>query len=230
MYTLLLRLGGPLQSWGSNSLYDNRGTDYYPTKSGIIGLVSAALGLKRGKCLNELNSMQFGVRIDCQGSYIKDFQITEMGSKLNKNLSSRAYLSDAIFLVGLASENYDLLSRIKYAVHNPKYAIFLGRKACPPTLPVDMGIVNQGLYDALFSYEWLVPDWRRESLFGWKDKLVLRIIIESEDGTLKKDVPISFESNNRRYGYRNVKETSGKNVCKDMLNDETKHDPMKELN
>ena len=82
----------------------------------------------------------------------------------------------------------------------------------------------------MFSYEWLVPDWRRESLFGWKDKLVFRIIIESEDGTLNKDVPISFESNNRRYGYRNVKETSGKNVCKDMLNDETKHDPMKELN
>ena len=70
MYTLLLRLSGPLQSWGSDSLYDNRGTDYFPTKSGVIGLIAAALGLKRGASLEELNSLQFGVRIDCQGEYI----------------------------------------------------------------------------------------------------------------------------------------------------------------
>ena len=78
MYTLLLRLSGPLQSWGSDSLYDNRGTDYFPTKSGVIGLIAAALGLKRGASLEELNSLQFGVRIDCQGEYIKDFQILNM--------------------------------------------------------------------------------------------------------------------------------------------------------
>ena len=111
MYTLLLRLSGPLQSWGSDSLYDNRGTDYFPAKSGVIGLIAAALGLKRGASLEELNSLQFGVRIDCQGEYIKDFQITDMGEKLNSNLSSRNYLSDATFLVGLASEKYDLLGK-----------------------------------------------------------------------------------------------------------------------
>lgn len=103
MYTLLLRLSGPLQSWGSDSLYDNRNTDYYPTKSGVIGLIAAALGLKREDSLEKLNTLKFGVRIDCQGEYMKDFQITDMGEKLNKNLSSRAYLSDATFLAGLAS-------------------------------------------------------------------------------------------------------------------------------
>lgn len=233
MYTLLLRLSGPLQSWGSDSLYDNRDTDYYPTKSGVIGLIAAALGLKRDSSLKELNSLKFGVRIDCQGEYIKDFQITEMitdaGLELNKNLSSRAYLSDATFLVGLASEKYELLSRIKEAVNNPRYAVFLGRKSCPPTLPLDLGIMEAELYDALYSYPWLVPKWRRSRLFGWKDKIELRIVIESEDGALKKDVPISFESNHRQYGYRNIKDMPGRIEHKEVMQNETEHNPMKEL-
>ena len=164
MYTLLLRLSGPLQSWGADSLYDNRNTDYYPTKSGVIGLIAAALGLKREDSLEKLNTLKFGVRIDCQGEYMKDFQITDMGEKLNKNLSSRAYLSDATFLAGLASDDYDLLDTIKRAVHNPKYCIFLGRKACPPTLPLDMGISDSDLYTALYSYPWLIPEWRQKLL------------------------------------------------------------------
>lgn len=229
MYTLLLRLSGPLQSWGSDSLYDNRGTDYFPTKSGVIGLIAAALGLKRGASLEELNSLQFGVRIDCQGEYIKDFQITDMGEKLNSNLSSRNYLSDATFLVGLASEKYDLLGKIKEAIHNPKYAIFLGRKACPPTLPMDMGIIESELYDALCSYSWLIPKWRQNKLFGWKDKLELRIVMESDNGALKKDAPISFESNYRQYGYRSIKDMPCKVIYKAVPQNETLHDPMKEL-
>lgn len=70
MYTLLLRLSGPLQSWGADSLYDNRNTDYYPTKSGVIGLIAAALGLKREDSLEKLNTLKFGVRIDCQGDQL----------------------------------------------------------------------------------------------------------------------------------------------------------------
>lgn len=53
--------------------------------------------------------------------------------------------------------------------------------------------------------------------------------MESTDGALKKDVPISFESNDRRYGYRNVKDMSGRVVCKENMLKETEHDPMKEL-
>ena len=44
LYTLLLRLGAPLQSWGSESMYDRRETDMMPTKSGVIGMLAAALG------------------------------------------------------------------------------------------------------------------------------------------------------------------------------------------
>ena len=47
MATLLLRLAAPLQSWGSDSKFETRKTDREPTKSGVVGLLAAALGLPR---------------------------------------------------------------------------------------------------------------------------------------------------------------------------------------
>ena len=111
LYTLLLRLSAPLQSWGSESMFDTRETDYMPTKSGIIGMCAAALGRKRDEPLEDLACLEFGVRADCQGTKLNDFQITQMGGKLNSNLSYRAYLSDAIFLAGLSSENEMFLKK-----------------------------------------------------------------------------------------------------------------------
>lgn len=65
-----------MQSWGSESMYDNRETDSMPTKSGVIGIIAAALGMKRNESLEELQSLGFGVRIDLQGIKLNDFQIT----------------------------------------------------------------------------------------------------------------------------------------------------------
>ena len=47
MSTLLLRLAAPLQSWGIDSKFDIRRTGREPSKSGVIGLICAALGIKR---------------------------------------------------------------------------------------------------------------------------------------------------------------------------------------
>ncbi|MGN0419919.1 MAG: type I-E CRISPR-associated protein Cas5/CasD [Acetatifactor sp.] len=229
MYTLLLRLNGPFQSWGSDSLYDNRGTDNYPTKSGVIGMLAAAMGRKRGDSLDDLNMLRFGIRIDNPGIKMSDFQITNMGEKLNANLSRRDYLSDATFLVGVSSKDKDYLLGLKDSLEHPKYALYLGRKSCPPSFPIQLGIVESNLHDALISYEWLVPEWRRNNLFLRSDRLRLRIIAEDEEGALKKDVPISFDSNHRQYGYRYLREMQGKMVYRDDCPSSTTHDPLEEL-
>jgi CRISPR system Cascade subunit CasD len=41
---LLLWLEAPLQSWGSDSKFGRRDTQTFPTKSGVLGLICAALG------------------------------------------------------------------------------------------------------------------------------------------------------------------------------------------
>ena len=56
MSTLLLRLAGPLQSWGTDSKFEVRRTENEPSKSGVIGLVAAALGIRRNEEISELNS------------------------------------------------------------------------------------------------------------------------------------------------------------------------------
>lgn len=225
MYTLLLRLSAPLQSWGIDSLYDNRDTDYYPSKSGVIGMIAAALGLLREDPLDKLTGMKFGVRIDAQGEYINDFQITNMGEKLNLNLSQRAYLSDAAFLAGFCTDDIKLLKEIEYGIKHPKFIIFLGRKSCPPTQPVFLKIVEKELYQALLDEEWIMPEWRQEMLHRKNKNIKLRIFIEDGKGMLKKDVPLSFNSCNRKYGYRYVKEMQGKMIIDSVTN----HNPMPEL-
>jgi CRISPR system Cascade subunit CasD len=228
--TLLLRLSAPMQSWGSNSLFDRRETDDIPTKSGVIGLVAAALGLERDAPLAKfeiLNSLKFGVRVDAPGSRMTDFQITEMGEKLSANLSQKIYLCDAIFLIGLSSENVEVLQKVEEACRNPMFPLFLGRRSCPPTLPLVLGIRDKDLYQTLLDEPWQMPEWRRK---GTANRIILRIVMDEIDGRIiKKDVPISFSPFNRTYGYRSYVELMGKEISTNIYTTETSHDPMKEL-
>ncbi len=229
LYTLLLRLSAPLQSWGSGSFYDRRETDYMPTKSGIIGMLAAALGRKRNESLDDLAELNFGVRIDLPGTKLDDFHITQMGEKLNTNLSSRAYLNDAIFLVGLEWEDSGFLQMLENALRQPKFCIFLGRKSCPPTLPLVLGIREGSLESALREEEWLVPKWRKKSLFRFTQEIPLRIVMESLTGNaVKKDVPVSFSPMGREYRFRRMKEVSPKIVTNGCASVTalTEHDPM----
>lgn len=230
LYTLLLRLSAPLQSWGSESVYDNRETDYMPTKSGVIGMLAAALGRKRDDSLEDLAKLEFGVRVDQQGMRLNDFQITQMGGKLNANLSNRVYLSDAIFLAGLSCKDAGFLEELEDALRHPRFTVFLGRRSCPPTQPLVLGIRNCCLYQSLLEEDWLVPDWRRKALFRFSDKLHLRIVMDDVQGSaIKRDVPISFSPFRREYGYRYMKEMPGKIVAKTQFSVSTEHDPMMEL-
>ena len=83
--TLLLRLAGPLQSWGISSRYASRDTGSEPSKSGVIGLLAAALGLPRDTDLSQaaigpdgrpfdLTRLRMGVRVDNEGVPGYDFQ------------------------------------------------------------------------------------------------------------------------------------------------------------
>ena len=76
MSTLLLRLAGPLQSWGTDSKFDVRRTGREPSKSGVIGMIAAALGISRedNERLYELARLRFGVRVDREGKLLRDYQ------------------------------------------------------------------------------------------------------------------------------------------------------------
>lgn len=184
---LLLRLEGPLQSWGGRSRWDVRDTQPEPTKSGVVGLLGCALGLERGDPrLEELDrGLRFGVRVEAPGRVLEDYQtITDflptadgrykhsgiaVASSLDKLrnstdvqpstvISPRYYLEDAAFLVAIESQNHSglKLDDLADAVQNPRWALFLGRKACVPTRPVFEAYTDryEGLEDALHKHPW----------------------------------------------------------------------------
>ena len=243
MSTLLLRLSAPLQSWGTRSKFDTRETDYYPSKCGVIGMLAAALGYDRNTPkdkIEKLSGLKFGIRIDDGGKVIDDYHTTEMvknydGSKVpskqafykDRNVSHRKYLSDAIFLVGFESDDEAFLEKLDEALRNPKFSIFLGRRSCPPSFPVALGIKQDSLYKNLYETDWLVPEWRQKKILRGKNPELLRIITDDENtSAIVRDVPVSFSLEKREYRYRYVREQNSRIIYPKQS---VEHDPMQEL-
>ncbi len=163
MDTLLLQLVAPMQAWGVQSLHGDRDSGLEPSKSGVIGLVCAALGRDRSADLSDLAGLRMGVRVDREGLLCHDFQKAEPLDAQGKisgkvTIGSRHYLSDAAFLVALEGPD-DALEAIQNALKRPFYMLFLGRKAFPPARPVWRadGLRHEcGLLEALQAFPPLV--------------------------------------------------------------------------
>lgn len=224
MPTLLLRLAAPLQAWGDESNFDTRRTQKFPTKSGVIGMLAAALGRSRTEALSDLSALKFGVRIDCGGEVIVDFHTAK--AEKSAYITYREYLSDAVFVVGLESENRDFLEEIRRALNSPVYPLFLGRRSCPPTLPLVLGEIRDcELLTALKEEEWQLSAERQRR--AKESDCKLRIITDSDEGSaLIRDVPISFDPTFRKFGFRRIKDCGY--VQKKRVGD-LEHDPMSEL-
>ena len=206
MSTLLLRLAGPMQSWGTQSRHSLRDTGQEPSKSGVIGLVAAALGRPRDRDISDLAGLRMGVRVDHEGRVSKAFQTAlhviraDRGRANAAVISDRYYLADADFLVGLESDDAPLLDQIHQAVANPYWPLCLGRKAFPLGLPAyipDGFQADAGLEDALATF----PIYSR--YLGQKSSVRLVMEQSTQTGIARTDQPVSFQP--RRYATRYVR-------------------------
>lgn len=195
--TLLLRLEGPLQSWGVRAHWEERDTAFEPTKSGVIGLIGCAMGLRRDDArLHEISeALRMGVRVDRAGSLLVDYHTTggakaadgEPEGMLNAqgklkretDVSTRRYLMDASFLVALRGLDVDVAACAE-ALQHPVWPVFLGRKACVPTAPVFAGIDSYESLEAALNAHPLPERVIKEAP---KDRpLRLRVVIECDPG------------------------------------------------
>ncbi|UNT95280.1 type I-E CRISPR-associated protein Cas5/CasD [Allobaculum mucilyticum] len=227
MYTLLLRLAGPLQSWGADSKFEIRYTENAPTKSGIIGMIAAALGRRRDESLEDLSNLQYGVRIDQPGEVIEDFHTARKDEKTSY-ITRRYYLSDAVFVVGIESDDPVKLEDIKNALQYPEFPLFLGRRSCPPDPRMVLGIVEKPLEQAL----------KECPLQGRKNASYQpRILLESKNGRAVRrvmDDPVSFNPTKREYRSRLVSSvilppSEQPESLSTNLKSDSEHDPFAEL-
>lgn len=200
MSVLLLRLAGPLQSWGDSSRFTERETRHRPTKSGVLGLLAAAQGRRRTDPIEDLVNLRFGVRTDQEGRLMRDFHTAD-----GAPLSNRYYLMDAVFLAGVEGDSA-LLERLHKAVLRPKYPLYLGRRACPTQGRVTLGIQEENLNGVLREHPWLAARWYRSQQ---PRQVRLPVAIDTPEGhtgpiEVRPDVPVSFNQERRRYGWRSI--------------------------
>jgi CRISPR system Cascade subunit CasD len=220
MSTLLLRLAGPMQSWGTQSRFTVRDTDLEPSKSGVIGLLCAALGKPRREepgdgfpSLRELAQLKMGVRVDRQGARCVDYHtaggvhrrgdrygIAMADGKPSRTVESRRYyLADADFLIGLEGDKR-LLGELNRALAQPVWPLYLGRKSFVPGVPVHMpdeppygpGLRPGRLREVLSTYPWFRDSRRHED-----QPEALRLVLETDEvkgSEVRRDVPVCFES------------------------------------
>ena len=207
MATLLLRLAAPLQAWGADSKFETRKTNREPTKSGVIGLLAAALGLRRDEreALLRLTGLRFGVRVEREGQLLVDYHTAKTQDEKTSYVTYRHYLQDAVFLAGIESTDTALLQQLQQALLHP-------------TLPLCLGVRPGSLQEVLQAEPPLCPG--RQS----------RILLDAdplEPGTApQRDVPVSFDPHHRKYGYRSVRELWQKVPDSPET---TEHDPFREL-
>ncbi|MYS39720.1 type I-E CRISPR-associated protein Cas5/CasD [Streptomyces sp. SID5998] len=160
---LLLHCAGPLQSWGHHSHFNQRDTAAFPTRSGVLGLLAAALGRGREEPIDDLARLGLTVRVDRPGVLLRDLHTvggglpaaatvtTAQGKKRSGDtttlLSHRYYLADAAFTLAVTSPTEtDLLARCASALRAPRWPLYLGRRACPPTGPFFLALTGDCLH------------------------------------------------------------------------------------
>ena len=215
--TLLVALAGPMQSWGTRSRFQERDTNLEPSKSGLIGLICAALGRDRSEPVSDLAGMKMGVRVDAEGIPAKDYHttqdvITADGKKRASSISNRWYLSDAAFLAVLQGPK-DKLETLHTALGNPKWPLFLGRKSFVPAIPPFLkdGLrPEQDMRQALASYPLLLTERRVEKRLRQvgtgRESGHVRLVLEADEPTHenRKDLPLSFGWESREFKERFV--------------------------
>jgi CRISPR system Cascade subunit CasD len=211
MSVLLLRLAGPMQSWGTRSRFTNRDTGLEPSRSGVVGLLCAALGHRRDYPLDDFLALSMAVRVDREGRLMRDYHTAQDVRRADPTkgtqdtvVSERFYLADADFLVGLEGLEADraFLERLDAALRAPAWPLFLGRKSFVPSLPVAAGLADGGLIDVLRSCPW-----RKRHRGEDPPEKPLRGVVEVPygEGEPRQDVPLSFLSRDRRFAVRHVR-------------------------
>ncbi|MCK6589665.1 MAG: type I-E CRISPR-associated protein Cas5/CasD [Polyangiaceae bacterium] len=138
-----LRLHGPLQAWGGPVVGDDRATLSFPTRSGVLGLVAACLGILRSdttRLLALAEGARVHVRVDAPGTPLVDDQTIQGNPNASTTRqtiqSKRTYLCDASFVAVVVPGPKGSLKAIAEALVRPVFAPFLGRRACVPSSPL----------------------------------------------------------------------------------------------
>lgn len=176
MEILIFQLYGPLASWGAPAVGESRPSSDHPGRSALLGLLGAALGIKREDSAAQqalAGSVRFAVKQLSPGQVIRDFHTVQVpkrdrkaryatrkdelafsSDRLNTIISRREYRCDGHWRVAvtLTTASDWTLQELEAALRQPKFVLYLGRKSCPLAAPLSPKRVQvSGVREALVS-------------------------------------------------------------------------------
>lgn len=246
---LVFQLYGPLAAWGDIAVGESRPSGLSPAKSAVLGLIAAALGLRRpDTTLDETLRGQWdeahralaegygmAVKLTQPGLPLTDYhtaQVPSSGSGRNKKifatrrdeltwlpchdlntiLSRRDYRQDAYAAVALWTREraQHPLKELCTRLLTPEFVLYLGRKSCPPALPLNPAVINAGsVEEAMADYSFSTAAkllWGEESVTAkfllqhmaegnpmlfWDTDAETGISLDQQDRYSRRDTPTS---------------------------------------
>ncbi len=235
MDVLVFRLYGPMASWGEIAVGESRHTANYPSKSAIIGLLGAALGIARDDEETQIQLQQgysLAVELWTAGSLLRDYHTTQVPDSVGKFtyrtrrdelilgkerlgtiLSSREYRTDAFALVAVRALTGApfALTAIQTALLEPKYHLYLGRKSCPLAAPLQPQLII-GADNYLFAFN------------AYQHKPMLPTSITTDGGLAKRDYDWLGRPNDRHYYWEGLPEDFSDSLDLSKRQTRTRHD------
>ncbi len=227
--TMVLRLAGPLQSWGVSSQFNRRSTADRPSKSGVIGLLAAAQGRRRGESITDLLDLSLGVRVDQPGTLLRDYHTVsrytgeplpsasvnakgvqkKTSPKKPTHVTHRYYLQDAVFVTAVSGQAQFIVELIE-AIRRPRFPLALGRRSCPPAHPLLLAHEDGLLWptdttETLHHVPWQKPASPQVQRRYGAEVTVAATIDDPAGSDELLDVPMSFEPRARGFQSRRVR-------------------------
>lgn len=231
---LLFRLYGPMAAWGDIAVGEYRPSFERTSKSAILGLLAAALGIKRPDTIpSEMQAEReaaeqqharlaadYGccIQVEAVGSLLRDYHTVQRppekrkavyptrrvelaADELATTLSTRDYRVEGLYAIAIWAKTASpahALSRLAQALAKPRFTLYLGRKSCPPALPLRAQVISACSLDEAFRSADFGDTAFCAAMDGLEfpiDSNILRFSEEEQDGNMlavtRRDAPAS---------------------------------------
>lgn len=185
---LVFTLAASLGAMGDVAGHERRGSWTWPGRSAILGLLGAALGIRREDAQGQagLNGLQLAVAVFSEGVPLRDYHTVQTiptpaakrpdsrpdafrkaGLSVNTTITLRDYRAGGVYAVAVRGEGLECLAA---ALAKPVFTLYLGRKSCPLSMPPAPRLVvcdtvqDAFAWAALPAYPGTRTDWRLQMI------------------------------------------------------------------
>ncbi len=181
MAFLVFQLQAPFAAWGDTAVGEYRGSQNWPGESALIGLLAAALGIRRDEEAAHAALRQgyrYAIGVVAPGTLLRDYHTAQVPGRadlkkrphqtrrdelaipkhlLNTVLSTRDYRQNGAWRIAIqeAQNPPHSLQALADALAKPHFVLYLGRKSCPLAAPLDPQIIAAGNIKDAFEAYWL---------------------------------------------------------------------------